>query len=206
MQIEKRRSSGPVSSFPHWLAIALSTFILLGGFGLALAKFRGEEAAEAPTASESPTPSPEAAAEATATPEVVVVETPTPTPTPTTPAATPAEARAAYQGKEYAKAIRMFNEAITVAQGTVAIAQLQYELGNAYRDNKQLAEALNVYALATAQNKQLVVAYQARANVLIAQNKRGEARAVLEEGLANNPGNKDLERDISVIDLSGPSE
>lgn len=147
--------------------------------------------AESPSPNETPSPSP----------------SPTPTPSPSA-SASPVSidaARAAYAAKDYAKAISLYVPAIQQAQGAVAIAQLQYELANSYRDNKQNDLALSTYALAYAQNPKMVVAYQGRANLLILLNRRDEAKQALQAGLNANPGNVDLQRDLSTVDLNGPA-
>jgi tetratricopeptide (TPR) repeat protein len=131
--------------------------------------------------------------------------TPTPSPSPSAAAVSVSDARAAYTAKDYLTAISLYTKAVLQAQGAVAIAQLQYELGNSYRENKQNDLALSSYGLAVAQNPKLVVAYQARANLLIALKRRDEAKTTLQNGLDANPGNKDLQNDLSTIDLNGPS-
>jgi tetratricopeptide (TPR) repeat protein len=88
----------------------------------------------------------------------------------------------------------------------VAIAQLEYELGNAYRENSQATEAFKHYDNAIAQNPKLVVAYQAKANLLVSQGKRDDAKIVLQAGLDANPGNQDLQRDLSTLQLSGAGD
>lgn len=155
-----------------------------------------------PTAT--PTPSPTATATLSPTPSFSPTPTLTPTPTPT-PVASVSDARAAYAAKDYTKAISLYTVAVQQAQGAVAIAQLQYELGNSYRENKQTDLALSTYSLATVQNPKLVVAYQARANLLIALGRRDDAKQTLQSGLDANPGNQDLQNDLSTVDLNGPA-
>ncbi len=198
MQSEKR-SNVSSSASSRWLLIGVGTGVLLAvvGFGILKAK---------PQAVSS-TPSPPAPA------STIIISSPTPSasskPTPIpTPTATPisvAEARAAYAAKDYPKAITLLSQAVKEAQGAVAIAELQYELGNAYRENKNTDLALSTYALAMAQNPKMVIAYQARANILLSLSRKDEAKQTLQAGIDANPGNHDLERDLSVVDLSGPS-
>jgi hypothetical protein len=199
MLIEKHPKVAGFAS-PRVLFIGLAAGVVLAVVGMGAHKVvphtTTSKATPAPTATATPSPAP--------TP--TFSPTPSATPTPTaTPVASVTDARAAYTAKNYAKAISLYTVAVQQAQGAVAIAQLQYELGNSYRENKQSDLALSTYSLATAQNPKLVVAYQARANLLISLGRRDEAKQTLQSGLDANPGNQDLQNDLSTVDLNGPA-
>lgn len=203
MPTEKRSARMAPASL-RTLGIGVTAAVVLFGLGTVAARmWAGQPTEEQPTP---PVP--------TATPVEVPTFTPTVSPTaPSSPTVAPSsspasvtEARAAYQARNYPKAITLFTQAIAEAKGEVGIAQLQYELGNAYRDNGQRAEAISSYSQASGTYPKLVVAWQARANLYVASGDKPTARTVLEEALRANPGNQDLERDLSVLQLSGPPD
>lgn len=189
---------------PRVLFVGLGAGVLLVGAGAAIYQTRSNFVAGTQT----PTPSAVAGASTapTVSPTLAPTETPSPTPTPTETPVSVTDARAAYAAKDYPKAITLYVGAVKQAQGAVAISQLQYELANSYRDNKDNDLALSTYSLAIAQNPKLVVAYQARANLLIALGRKDEASTTLQAGVDANPGNQDLERDLSVLQLNGPTD
>ena len=78
--------------------------------------------------------------------------------------------------------------------------------GARQRDAKQNDAALADFAQAIKLDPTLITAYQNEANLLIGLQRRPEAQTVLEAGLAANPGNTDLKRDLSVVMLGGGNQ
>ncbi len=154
----------------------------------------------------SPTPSP------VITLEVTHSESPSPassTPATPSPAVTTAslshtdQAKAAYQKKDYTTAIAEYKLAIKETSDIKAQADLWNLLGNTYRDSKATDLAISSYTKATSLNPNLVIAYLNLASMYESQNKKTDAKATLEAGLKANPNNKDLERELSILNLSG---
>lgn len=155
-----------------------------------------------PAANSSPTPSASSttSAEPTQNPSPETSPSPSPTGSPTTNAD---QAKAAYQKGDYSTAITKYKLAITETKDAKTQAELWNLLGNSYRDNKNTSEAITSYNQATKLDANLIAAYINLSNVYVAQNKNDMARSTLEKGLKANPANKDLERELSIVNLTG---
>lgn len=153
---------------------------------------------------ESPSPSSSATVSPSASPSGEASPTPAPTATPTgTTVSNRDAAKAAYEKGDYPTAIAKYILAIAEVTDKKDQATLNNLLGNAYRDNKSLTLAIESYNKAIALDPNLVAAYVNLSNVYVSQNKNSDAKATLEKGLQANPGNAQIERELSIVNLTG---
>lgn len=108
-----------------------------------------------------------------------------------------------YQQKDYAGAATEYNLAIAAESEPAKRAELYNLLGNSLRDEAKLAEALAAYKQAYTLAPTLTVAYINAANVYVTEKNTTAAKAVITEGLQQNPGNQDLTNKQAVLDLNG---
>lgn len=180
---------------PNWLPLVSGSLCLVGLIWALTSLSQNPVALPAPT--------PIVISEQTATPDP---QSPAPTSTPTqTPSPTLEQARSAYLAHNYKSAITSFVE-VLAASGDTDKAGIENELGMAYRDDGQTELALTAFSNAYTKDSHLIAAYQNAANLNLALGKRGAAQTVLELGLTANPNNLDLQRDLSLVNLSGPGE
>lgn len=175
----------------------VSAIVIIGGGMLAAAYVH-----RTPVVSATPTPLP---SEATPTPTVTASPSPSasPSPAPTAQPLLESQGLSAYNSRNYAEAITDFSKARESALDDTARARLSFELGNSYREAGQQQNAINAYVKAVTYNQTYVAAYEAESNLLVAMGRKDDARQVLTDALAKVPGNVDLQRDLSVLQLGG---
>jgi hypothetical protein len=186
--------------YHQWIAIALATIVVvLIVFVLIL------KAQKHADSTQNPTPTPSASVTTsdmpTATPSVAPSASATPSPTSSNASSTDhkALAEAAYKNKSYATAISEFKLAINATTSASDLSTLWYELGNAYRDNADAANALKAYDKAISYNKLLGDAYLNKAAVQWSQSAKDDAIATLQAGIDVNASRKtDLQNTLDV--------
>lgn len=184
-----------------WIVISIIVCILaIAGLLISVSKQKQlpiSSSTSSPSADESPT----------ASSSLSPSEPPSPLPTvissPLTAADYKQNGKIAYQKGDYLTAIAQYKLAIDATPTGKLQAELWNLLGNSFRDNKSLTAALDSYAKAYTLDPQLINAYINASNVYLSQNKNDDAKKVLELGLEKNPHNADLERELSIANLSG---
>lgn len=114
-----------------------------------------------------------------------------------------AKAADLYQQKDFAGAAAEYNLAITATTDTKQQATLYNLLGNTLRDEQKSTDALAAYKQAYTLDATLVAAYINAANVYVTEKNITAAKAVVAEGLKNNPSNTELTNKQAVLDLNG---
>lgn len=180
-----------------WVGITVAAALI--AVGLFYTNLRTRKDTEPTSNTDTLTPSPTATATATPTP------TPSPSPTPV-PGSKEAAAKAAYEKKDYLTAIAQYEAAIKETNDKKTQAALWNSLGNAYRDNKSSTQAMSSYTKAFETDSSFIQAYINLSNLYLSQGNRDKAKATLETGLVANPKQADLERELSIITLSGTEE
>ncbi len=151
-------------------------------------------------------PSDTATALPSASPATNASDAPTAAPS-TSPTVTPvtnskdhtALARAAYASKQYTTAISEYTQAISATSAATDLATLWNELGNTYRDNQSLIDAVSAYDKALSSNPLLGDAYLNKAAVQWSQEKKDDAIATLQAGIDKNATRKqDLQSTLDV--------
>ncbi|MCC2631321.1 MAG: hypothetical protein K0S20_20 [Patescibacteria group bacterium] len=163
------------------------------------------EATLSPTVSPTVTPVPEATPlqEPSIIPSPTSEVTPSPSATPVSGTLTPRqEAEAAYQAKDYSKAIEQYKLAIEGQSNPTELATLWNLLGNSYRENVKPDDALKSYDQAISFNKQLGDAYLNKAAILWGQDQQDAAKGVLQTALdAKSTRESDIRNLLSVYEV-----
>ncbi|MDD3774141.1 MAG: tetratricopeptide repeat protein [Patescibacteria group bacterium] len=112
------------------------------------------------------------------------------------------EIQALYEQKEYDQAL----VEIAILANTNPNGEVLNLYGNILRDSGDKAAAKSKYEQAISLDPNLIVAYTNLAIIYQEEGNIDKAKEVLNQGLAANPGNEDLQNSLAILEITPHSE